>query len=124
MRRRPSGVEAYSARRAPPAGASSNRHPSAQSASAVRRVFDVLRFDMTGTDYRTVHLPSAKNRLRLRRLAEVIAQEDADGHGLAVALRGAEVHPPHGRDDLLVESEAGPAHDAHVGDLAVGADFD
>src|ERR1044072_5529836 len=104
MRRRPSGVEAYSVRRATPAGAS-NRYPSAQSASAIPRVFDVLRFSIARPDYRTVRPSSTENPLRLRRLAEVIAQEDAHGHRLAVSRRGAEFHPPHGLDDLFVETE-------------------
>src|SRR5215203_3251613 len=119
MRRRPSGVEAYSGRLLLlPAGASSSSsHPSAQSASAVRRVFDVLRFGITRSDYLILRPTSDRDSLRLRRLAEVITQQDAHGHGLAFALRGAKVHPPDGRDHLFVKPEAGPAHDAHVGDL-------
>src|SRR5688500_6038760 len=58
------------------------------------------------------------------RRAEVVAEEDADGEGLAVACGGAEVHLADGGDDRFVETEAGPADDLDAPDLAVRADFD
>src|SRR5436305_5951255 len=61
---------------------------------------------------------------RRRRLSEIVAQEDAHRHGLAVARRGAEVHLPYSRDDRVVESESGPADYLDATDLAVRADLD
>src|SRR5687767_4388612 len=127
MRSRASAVE-YASAPAPPAarraaldaggGASASREASATSVSAASARACLVM--CCGRD--TENSPSSS--LRLRRAAEIVAQEHAHGDALAVALGRAEVHPPHGRRDLLVESVAGPAHYPYAPHAAVGVYLD